>query len=444
MEAFADLPGPIPSFPFGTAMELKAGGKQVWEVSAEYGDRYGGMTRVWLGSKPAVMLNDPDAIEKVLVSDMASYEKNAPAILENLCSDQFVFIANGSSWQKKRAGDPMSADFSPEWIESQIAPMRSTIEGHVQSFISATENAEAEVLSRLQRMTFDAFSTACIGQTLDDRMFELFLKLAQLSSDRFSGKKPLWFTGFSRLQREWMGAFEALVDERRASPRLEAQDLLSRTLCGESSLSPHALPSVFANIFYGGVFSATSVILTSLYFLTRNPQHEQRLVEELLRLHGETPDYALSELKGAVVLDSVLRESMRVMPPVPFYGRTVAAEDGVTLGGHHLPKGTGLLISNYWLQRHSPRWARGKEFDPKRWEGSTVAENPIGSGHFFPFGRGPRMCVGTEFAMSFMKVALATLIHQSHCDVGREQDYVQEFFFGVMVPKGLRARFARR
>ena len=388
LKTLADLPGPTPSFPFGTAMELKAGGKQAWEVSAEYGERYGGMTRIWLGSKPAVMLNDPDAIEKVLVSDMGSYEKNAPAILENLCSDQFVFIANGSSWQEKRAGDPMSSDYMPKWIESQVAPMRSAIEDHVRSLISETENAEAEVLLRLQRMTFDAFSTACIGRSLDDRTFDLFLQLGRLSSDRFSGKKPLWLTGFSGLQREWMQTFEALVEERSQNPEPGAQDLLSFATSNPSKLPPHALPSVFANIFYGGVFSATSVVLTALYFLTKNPNHEQRLAEELAQLHGVSSAYGLAELEAASVLDSVLRESMRVMPPVPFYGRTVAAEDGVTLGGHHLPKGTGLLISNYWLQRYSPHWPRGEEFDPTRWEGSTVDENPIGSGYFFPFGRG--------------------------------------------------------
>ena len=74
---------------------------------------------------------------------------------------------------------------------------------------------------------------------------------------------------------------------------------------------------------------------------------------------------------------------------------------------------------------------------------ATVAEeNPIGSGYFFPYGRGPRMCIGSDFATFYVKHALSWIYRKADVNLDPNQPYEQDFYFGVMLPKGIHAKFS--
>ena len=196
-----------------------------------------------------------------------------------------------------------------------------------------------------------------------------------------------------------------------------------------------------ANIFYGGVFSVTSVLATSLYLLARDPAAEGRLREEVRGLTAQGGDFDRAALEGCAYLDAVLREAMRFYPPVPLYFRNVVPDRAIEFAGRTVPADTLLFVTNWFLHRESPHWRAPERFDPGRWLDGGSGRDPLGSDYFFPFGRGPRTCLGMPFALFFLKLALATIVAESHVEIDRSIDYIQDFFFGVMMPKGLECRF---
>jgi len=101
-----------------------------------------------------------------------------------------------------------------------------------------------------------------------------------------------------------------------------------------------------------------------------------------------------------------------------------------------------LFISNYYLHKFSHHWIRADKFEPSRWGSGVAEENPFGSDCFFPYDRGPRACIGQHFGIFYTRLALATLLLNSKIDLNLSQKFKQHFFFfGVMMPKGFRARF---
>ena len=117
MAAFEGIPGPPPSLPAGNARELLR--RPIWEVLAEYGERYGELCVVWLLGAPTVVVSSPELIWQVLEGDFAHYYKKSPRQeLLPLLSDAAELIANGDEWAARRASDPVFLFDDPRWLRA--------------------------------------------------------------------------------------------------------------------------------------------------------------------------------------------------------------------------------------------------------------------------------------------------------------------------------------
>jgi cytochrome P450 len=194
------------------------------------------------------------------------------------------------------------------------------------------------------------------------------------------------------------------------------------------------------NVYYGGCFFVPSTLVTMLYLLT---QHPDELAKLIVAIRGINIDHDYDALLGCAPLDNALRETMRLLPSVPIFSRRVLPTDGTELGGQFLPQNTNLFISSWLLQRSTQYWEQPLVFNPDRWDNGVAEANPLGSDYFFPEGRGPRICLGAEYSLFFMKLVIATLLQTSRFECGAGQTYNagQKFFFGVRMPAGLRGRF---
>jgi cytochrome P450 len=105
-------------------------------------------------------------------------------------------------------------------------------------------------------------------------------------------------------------------------------------------------------------------------------------------------------------VQQVIKESMRLLPPVPVMSRQAAVD--TTLAGHRIPAGGSVLIPIYVIHRHARRWERPDEFVPERF--APAAEDAIPRYQYVPFGAGPRICIGQSFAMAEAAAILATLL----------------------------------
>ena len=152
----------------------------------------------------------------------------------------------------------------------------------------------------------------------------------------------------------------------------------------------------------------TAIALTwTFYLLARNPAVEETLHTEVAgALAGRAPQFAdLPKLRYA---EHVVTEAMRLYPPAWAVGRE--ALDEITVGGWRLPKGAQIWMST-WVVHRDPRFFDEPErFRPERWAADLMKKLPRHA--YFPFGGGPRICIGNSFAMMEATLILATIVQR--------------------------------
>lgn len=445
LKSLAEIPGPVPTFPFGNALDFV--GKLPWEVCAGYARTYGPLTLIWLGGKPVLVLNDPVLIGQVLEGRREEFYKDVPgsALLPILGLD-CPFLANDPEWTRKRANHPFSMSDLPAWLRAQAAPLSAALTAGLRRLATST-SAPIDLLEAMQRLSFDAFSVAVWGKVLSDEIYRLFITLARIGDRRIKTPLPRLppplSPRFWLARGRWRRQFAALIQEATQDVSAERTDLIHALLRQGTPLTGDALRDVMANIFFGGVFSVASCLTTALYLLAHHPEVDRRLRAEASDRVRADSAIDPATLEGWSYLDCVLRESLRYFTPVPFYSRNVQTTGSVAFAGHVMPANTILFITNWVLHRSADCYRDPDRFDPDRWAENTglTQRAPLGSAYFFPFGRGPRACVGQPFALFYMKLALALLAAQVRVELNVTQPYQPSFFFGVMMPRGLTARF---
>jgi cytochrome P450 len=286
---------------------------------------------------------------------------------------------------------------------------------------------------------------ATLGRILPDAVYDQFMELASMGSQRMlTPRRPspdLSLRG-QETRKKFLGFLREAYDAVCRNPDPNAFDLLSMALSKGTQLPPQELSAEMGNVFYGGCFSVPSTLVSTLYLLSQHSTELEKVKAAVQKLDDDCDEELLGNCKP---LDYALREGMRLLPAVPMFSRRVLPTKATELGGHLLPANTAVWMSSWLMQRTAKQWDRPLEFLPDRWANGVAEANPLGSDYFFPEGRGPRICLGAEFSIFFMKLFLATLLKRWSIDCGRGQTYDvgQDFFFGVRMPFGLQATFQK-
>ncbi|MFD3872023.1 cytochrome P450 [Streptomyces sp. NPDC058623] len=150
--------------------------------------------------------------------------------------------------------------------------------------------------------------------------------------------------------------------------------------------------------------TATSLAF-ALHLLGRHPEEQVRAREEIARVLGDrTPEAA--DLDRLPYLTQVLKEAMRLYPAAPVIGRRSVAATEVC--GHTIPAGSDVILASWVTHRHPRYWPDPERFDPERFAPGAEAERPRYA--WFPFGGGPRACIGQHFSMLESVIALAVIL----------------------------------
>ena len=225
------ISGPTPRFPLGTAGAFL--GPWPWELCADYGRQYGGITLIWLLNRPVVVLNDPELIGEVLDTRAADFYKDAPVrALKPVITPGSLFISNfGRGWEEARRENPFSTVAYDEWLTRQVEPLRAVItETALSAWTARSAGEPIDLYWDMQRLMFDAFAQAFWGRTFPPDRFDWFRTLARTGNRRMALPKPILpplslFFYFPR--RKWYESFERIVAEVRKNPGTRpAPDLL--------------------------------------------------------------------------------------------------------------------------------------------------------------------------------------------------------------------------
>jgi cytochrome P450 len=161
--------------------------------------------------------------------------------------------------------------------------------------------------------------------------------------------------------------------------------------------------------FYLAGHDTTAKALTwTLYLLARSPEWSGTLEDEIERVTGGAAISA-AHVEKLVLVQQVLKESMRLYPPVPMMSRQAIAD--ARIDGRLVRAGTSVLLPIYAIHRHTKRWENPDEFDPTRF--APEREKSIPRYQYMPFGAGPRICIGMSFAMIEATAILATLVRHA-------------------------------
>lgn len=213
---------------------------------------------------------------------------------------------------------------------------------------------------------------------------------------------------YLNIAEQYGQAMQALISAKRARG-LGEPDILSMLMQVEDEetgekLSEEELLGHAGVIFIAGHDTSANALAWTLLLLSQHPQIAADVVDELDSvLNGSAP--TLAQLKELPLLERVIKESMRVLSPVPWNGRVTAKE--TKLCGYHLPKGTEVLVSISQTHHLPEIFPNPESFSPSRWE--TI--NPTAY-EYNPFSAGPRICIGAGFAMMEIKVILAMLLQR--------------------------------
>lgn len=193
------------------------------------------------------------------------------------------------------------------------------------------------------------------------------------------------------------------------SARPNVLSLLLAARCAEQGLTDQGLVGQTTLLFGAAHLTTAHTLSWTLLLLSQHPEVMVPLLEEI-RLQTTDEDPSLEQLERCVLLDRVIRESMRVLP-ASSYSQRVTSE-ATALAGHRLSAGTPVVFSQFMTHHRADLYEQPDSFLPDRW----MHVNP-GPYEYLPFGAGPRMCIGAPLAMLELKAALSVMLRRLHFQI---------------------------
>jgi cytochrome P450 len=396
----------------------------------EYGDVVG--FRVF--GKPFCILGHPDLIEQVLVRDAGQFIKSLDYRKLSAVVGQGLLTSEGEVWRRQRKlAQPL---FHNDRVKAYVPIFVRQAQRLVKEWDA---RSDTDVHADMMRLTLRIVTESLFQTAIDDDVETVADSLTQITGAFLGFPFPYWMP-FPRHVRSWRalrrlnGVIVRMIRDRRAdqagrvtgdashsaesectSPSVThsvacqgAPDLLSLLLKARDEegrpMSDRQLRDELITVFLAGHETTAIALSFALWLIARHPDVEQRLIAEWTAAPGGR-DIEASRLSHMDYTRAVLQEAMRLYPPAWFIGReTVTAYE---IGGFRVPKGTTFFLCPIALHHDARFFPDPERFNPDRWLG----EGPKSPRYaYFPFGAGPRSCIGANFAMWEMTAILPALL----------------------------------
>lgn len=413
---------------------------------------YGDIVRLRFGPITAYLLAHPEFVRHVLLDNSQGYDKRLGYVQMKPLIGDGLLVAEGEAWRRQH--QLLQPPFQPQHLDALARPMQDAVAALSERWERSSAAGEpVEIVAEMTRLTRAMLGQMLFGIDLSDTGSPLgrALTLAQQLSDDFTRRHthgPLAIlTGLGlsspplpRRVREQMRELDRtvydLIAERRRAERAR-DDLLSLLLAARDPQSGERLTDrqvrdQIVTLWLAGTETPAVGLAWACYLLAQHASAERRLDDELAQvLGGRIPRWAdLPALEYTVM---VLHESMRLYPPAWLIVRTAIHDDD--LGGHAIRARSLILLSPYVTQRHPALWADPDNFTPERFAPEAMARLPRFA--YFPFGGGPRQCLGNHLALVEMQFALAALIQKYRLRIAPGQRIAPEVMITLRPREGI-------
>jgi cytochrome P450 len=375
---------------------------------------YGDVVRLRYLHVPICLLLHPRDIEYVLVTNPGNFTKSADYRALSRVLGNGLLTNEGKSWQRQRG--LIQPAFRRENILS-YAPVMTRAASRMLDFWDSGESRN--VHEDLMAVTLEVVAQCLFGAEVTG-VAERVGRAMQVVTDRFITEAsqalllPFDLPDFiapsrRRAVSELNKIINGIIRERRASnqPRGDLLDMLLQVRDSEGRpMSDAQLRDEVMTLFLAGHETTAIALSWTCYLLAEHPQIETKLVEELRSVLCER-EPTVEDLPHLRYTEMVLKESMRLYPAVWGIGRRAIAD--CEIGGYHVPAGTNIFIFQSLTQRDPRFFSNPDVFDPERWREDPVRLGKIPRFAYFPFGGGPRVCVGASFAMMESSLLLSMI-----------------------------------
>lgn len=380
---------------------------------------YGDVVFFRLLHLPVCMLAHPDDIETVLVKNSARFIKSRDyRALAGVLGEGLLTTENETWRRQRRLAQPAF------YRENILNYAKIMVDRAADAIAGWRDGMVLEVHDEMSRLTLKIVARCLFGADISAQAREVSEALRVVTENfadyaRLAMLLPKWFRipGVSktgRAVRRLDRILYAIIRERRAAGLSGSSsgsgDLLSLLLRARDesgrALDDLELRDETMTLFMAGHETTALALAWTWYLLGRNPDVDDKLAAELRAvLGGREPSAA--DLPSLPYLDRVLKESLRLYPPAWAMGRE--ALDDFEAGGYRVRAGTSIFISQ-WVTHRDPRFfPQPERFDPDRWQDDPIRRGALPRFAYFPFGGGPRVCIGAGFAQMEAALLLATI-----------------------------------
>ncbi|MCA9634103.1 MAG: cytochrome P450 [Myxococcales bacterium] len=376
---------------------------------------HGRVARLQVGPFKGVSINDPELTHQVLTKQHESVRKSMDTRWLSLVLGDGLVTSEGALWKRHRKA------LQPAFHNTKIRQYADIMDQRARELIGGWRpDVELDVHAEMNQLTLRVVAEALTGVDVskyyDDiaRPLDVVMRRFEEMLTSIVPMPPQVPTPANRRAAKAVKRLEEvlaeIIRERRRAP--EGDDLLSELLRAEPAerFNDQELRDELLTLLIAGHETTALALTWALKLVSEHPDVERRLVEE----SREHPD-VVRTTRELRLHEHVVNEAMRLYPPVWGIGRELIRD--ADIGGYHLPRGTQIYFSQWVTHRDPSYFERPLEFDPDRWEEPTHPRHA-----FFPFGAGPRVCVGLNFAMLEAVVILSRVIEAFHLELTRNQD----------------------
>ena len=381
--------------------------KSIGESVERFGDSYS----VYSGLTDRMILTqDPEFIDYILKKNHRNYHKSK-MVTKNLAKfiGNGLLSSNGSYWLRQRR--LIQPGFHIQKIQRLYGIMEKTIDDYLSHFPTGER---IDIYPLMNRLAFDIviktlFDIALPKKTVDE--LSRFISETQefVIRDIRQPYKSWWFAlngevKYNLKNSAWARDILREIIRKRKATTEKFNDLLDMLLdaryedTGESMTEDQILDEIFILIIAGHETSA-NVLTWMSYLLANQP-------DEIEKLRQTTKDISIMDCVSHGGITNVIQESMRLYPPA-YASDRVALEDD-RFKNYSFKKGTVVVLYYYGLHRNPKFWPDPDSFKPDRF----IQTDKEGLKTFYPFGGGPRLCIGNNFAMAEMSLFLQAFIQR--------------------------------
>jgi cytochrome P450 len=366
-------------------------------------------------SKHLILSRDNEIAQHILQKNQKKYHKSKfQSVYLSKYLGKGLLTVDGDFWLKQRR--LIQPAFHKQKMNQLVENMNQTITSELNVLV---EEEKIDLFPVMSQLAFNVVAKSLFELSISEEKLNRIKYIIEevqhfLIKEIRLPHKAWWFSATGQVKKHLRLAEEnntiiREIIENRMSSKEEVNDLLNMLLetryedTGEG-MSVKQLIDEIKVLFIAGHETTANALTFTLHLLGRNPEVQQKILEEMIEIESQTEN-VVDKLQKMTYTNAVLNEAMRLYPPAWITDRQNIEDD--CIGSLKLKKGTLIGVSFYELHRNPKYWEKPEEFIPERFLGEQRKHSMQ---YFYPFGAGPRMCIGAGFAIYEMCLTVSHIV----------------------------------